>query len=109
MANTGIQTKVFEMFNQQIDDWTFECWTSRLRSEAGHPRFQGLERDFSDFTYVDASGRMRAALRDAGIVPNAAWSNATKFHLEVKSTLGPCAEPMFVSQNQVDKVCAFPT
>ncbi|KAK3385925.1 hypothetical protein B0H63DRAFT_560413 [Podospora didyma] len=98
---------VFEMFTQQIDDWTFECWTSRMRSEAGHPRFQGRERDFSDFTYVDASGRMRAMLRDAGIEPNAAWSDATKFHLEVKSTLVPCAEPMFVSQNQVDKMREF--
>lgn len=106
MANPGnYNKKVFEMFNQQIDDWTFECWTSRLRAEAGHPRFEGHEGDFSDFTYVDTSGRMRAALRDAGVVSNAAWSNATKFHLEVKSTLGPCAEPMFVSQNQVDKVC----
>lgn len=101
--------KVFEMFAQHIDDWNFECWTSRLRSEAGHPRFQGLERDFSDFTYVDASGQMRAMLRDVGIETNAAWSNATKFHLEVKSTLGSCAEPMFVSQNQVDKVCVCPT
>ncbi|GAB1311860.1 hypothetical protein MFIFM68171_02070 [Madurella fahalii] len=98
---------VFEMFTQQIDDWIFECWTSRMRSEAGHPRFQGHERDFSDFTYVDASGRMRAVLRNAGIEPNAAWSDATMFHLEVKSTLGPCAEPMFVSQNQVDKMREF--
>lgn len=93
------------MFARQIDDWTFECWASRMRSEAGHPRFQGLERDFSDLTYVDSSGQMRATLRDVGVEPNAAWSDATKFHLEVKSTLGPCAEAMFVSQNQVDKVC----
>lgn len=97
------------MFNQQIDDWTFECWTSRLRSEAGHPRFLGQEGDFSDFTYVDAFGKMRAMLDDVGVEHNAAWSNATKFHLEVKSTLGSCAEPMYVSQNQVDKVCAYPT
>lgn len=96
------------MFAQQIDDWTFEHWTSSMRGDAGHPRFRGREREFSDFTYVDASGRMRAALRDAGIEPNAAWSDATKFHLEVKGTLGACTEPMFVSQNQVDKVCAIP-
>ncbi|KAG8157080.1 hypothetical protein KVR01_013070 [Diaporthe batatas] len=95
------------MFTKQIDDWTSESWTSRLRSEAGHPRFQGLERDFSDFTYVDASGQMRALLSDVGIEPHAAWSNATKFHLEVKSTLGSCAEPIFVSQNQVDKMREF--
>lgn len=98
---------VFEMFAQQIDDWTFDCWTSRLRSEAGHPRFQGRERDFSDFTYVDTSDQMRVMLRDAGLHPNAAWSNATKFHIEVKSTLGSCAEPMFVSQNQVDMMREF--
>lgn len=47
-------------------------------------------------------------LRDVGIKTDIAWSMATKFHLEVKSTLGSCVEPMFVSQNQVDKVCVDP-
>lgn len=97
------------MLTQKIDDWTSECWTSRLRSEAGYDRFRGHEGDFSDFTYVDTSGQMRATLQNAGVDLNAAWTNATKFHLEVKSTLGSRTVPMFVSQNQVDKVCAYPT
>lgn len=95
---------MYEIFAQQINDWTFMHWTSRLRREAGHPLFRGLERDFSDLTYTDTTGRMRTVLRDAGVEPNPAWSNTTTFHLEVKGTMGPCAEPMFVPQNQVDKV-----
>lgn len=101
--------KVFEMFTQKIDDWTFQCWTSSLRSEAGHPPFHGHEGDFSDFTYVDAFGKMGTILDEAGVDLNTAWSKATKFHLEVKSTLGPCSDPMFVSQSQLDKVCSYPT
>lgn len=74
------------MFARQIDDWRPEHWTSTMRGGAGYPRFRGRERDFSDFTYVDTSGSMKAALRNAGIEPNAAWSNATKFHIEVNGT-----------------------
>ncbi|RYO93890.1 hypothetical protein DL762_000845 [Monosporascus cannonballus] len=98
---------VYEMFERQIDDWTFESWTSDMRGDAGHPRFEGCQGDFADFTYLDRSGHMREALREAGVEPNAEWSNDTKFHLEVKATLGHCAEAFFVSQNQLDKMREF--
>ncbi|RYP88497.1 hypothetical protein DL769_000264 [Monosporascus sp. CRB-8-3] len=98
---------VYELFKRQIDDWTFESWTSDMRGEAGHPRFKGRQRDFSDFTYLDRFGHMREALRRVGVEPNAEWSNNTKFHLEVKATLGHCAEAFFVSQNQLDKMREF--
>ncbi|RYP37876.1 hypothetical protein DL767_002748 [Monosporascus sp. MG133] len=98
---------VYELFERQIDDWTFESWTSDMRGEAGHPRFEGRQRDFSDFTYLDRFGHMKEALREAGVEPNAEWSNNTKFHLEVKATLGHCTEAFFVSQNQLDKMRKF--
>ena len=60
------------MFAQQIDDWTFEHWTSGMRGGAAAPAVSGP----------------RAALRDEGIAPNAAWSDATKFYLEVQEHAG---------------------
>src|SRR6478735_5416387 len=92
------------MFQSRIKDWTYENWTSKLRVEAGHPRFTEREKDFSDFTYQDRFGQMKGLLREAGIDATDEWSHNTKFHLEAKTTLGPCSEPCFVSQNQLDKV-----
>ncbi|RYP69608.1 hypothetical protein DL770_008214 [Monosporascus sp. CRB-9-2] len=109
-ASPGVRDRpvpVYELFERQIDDWTFKSWTSDMRGEAGHPCFKERQRDFSDFTYLDRYGHMKEALREAGVEPNAEWSNNTKFHLEVKATLGHCAEAFFVSQNQFDKMREF--
>ncbi|KAF5249653.1 hypothetical protein FANTH_4961 [Fusarium anthophilum] len=95
---------VYRMLQPRIKDWTYENWTSKLRVEAGHPRFTEREKDFSDFTYKDRFGQMKVLLREAGVDVVADWSYDTTFHLEVKATLGPCSEPCFVSQNQLDKV-----
>ncbi|KAM0085838.1 hypothetical protein ACKRZS_001820 [Fusarium odoratissimum] len=95
---------VYRMFQSRIKDWTYENWTSKLRVEAGHPRFTEREKDFSDFTYQDCFGQMKGVLREAGMDVIVEWTHNTKFHLEVKATLGPCSEPCFVSQNQLDKV-----
>jgi hypothetical protein len=92
------------LLKRQIEDWTFMNWTSKLRLEAGHPRFTEKERDFSDFTYLDSSEYMRNALQAAGANLPAHWSRSTTYHLEVKTTLEDCAEPFFASQNQLDKV-----
>ncbi|KAK2690932.1 hypothetical protein QWA68_010794 [Fusarium oxysporum] len=95
---------VYRMFQSRIKDWTYENWTSKLRVEAGHPRFTEREKDFSDFTYQDRFGQMKGVLREAGMDVIVEWTHNTKFHLEVKATLGPCSEPCFVSQNQLDKM-----
>nr|RBQ85652.1 hypothetical protein FVER53263_20766 [Fusarium verticillioides] len=95
---------VYRMIQPHIKDWTYENWTSKLRVEAGHPRFTEREKDFSDFTYQDRFGQMKILLQEAGVDVVAGWSHDTTFHLEVKATLGPCSEPCFVSQNQLDKV-----
>ncbi|KAI1054608.1 hypothetical protein LB506_010697 [Fusarium annulatum] len=94
---------VYDMCQPRIKDWTYENWTSKLRADAGHPRFAEREKDFSDFTYKDRFGQMKSLLREAGVDVAAGWSHDTKFHLEVKATLGSCSEPCFVSQNQLDK------
>ncbi|RBR16398.1 hypothetical protein FVER53590_27534 [Fusarium verticillioides] len=95
---------VYRMIQPHIKDWTYENWTSKLRVEAGHPRFTEREKDFSDFTYQDRFGQMKILLQEAGVDVVAGWSHDTTFHLEVKATLGPCSEPCFVSQNQLDKM-----
>ncbi|KAF4501093.1 hypothetical protein FAGAP_2678 [Fusarium agapanthi] len=98
------ERSVYRMLQPRIKDWTYENWTSKLRVEAGHPRFTEREKDFSDFTYQDRFGQMKVLLREAGVDVVADWSHDTTFHLEVKATLGSCSEPCFVSQNQLDKV-----
>ncbi|KAJ4030372.1 hypothetical protein NW753_013911 [Fusarium oxysporum] len=95
---------VYRMLQSRIKDWTYENWTSKFRVEAGHPRFTEREKDFSDFTYQDRFGQMKGVLREAGMDVIVEWTHDTKFHLEVKATLGPCSEPCFVSQNQLDKM-----
>lgn len=47
---------------------------------------------------------MKELLRKARVELNAKWSNSTKYHLDVKTTIGRCSEPFRVSQNQVDLV-----
>ncbi|KAF5550145.1 hypothetical protein FPHYL_9467 [Fusarium phyllophilum] len=98
------ERSVYRMLQPHIKDWTYENWTSKLRVEAGHPRFTEREKDFSDFTYQDRFGQMKVLLQEAGVDVVAGWSHDTTFHLEVKATLGPCSEPCFVSQNQLDKM-----
>jgi hypothetical protein len=94
------------MFDREIgDSWDFNNWTSRLRRDAHFPPFTGRkEKDFADFTYQDNYGLMRGALRVAGVPLRPEWSNNTTYHLEVKTTQEDCAEPFFISQNQVDLV-----
>ncbi|KAK6842238.1 hypothetical protein PG987_003098 [Apiospora arundinis] len=93
---------IHKRFGSRIEDWCDDNWTSKLRVEAGIPRFTGQERDFADFTYLDSSGQMREMLRDAEMDLHLGWSNDTTYHLEVKSTSGSGDEAFFVSQNQVD-------
>jgi hypothetical protein len=53
---------------------------SKLRVEAGHPRCNEREKDFSDFTYQNRFGHMKILLRDAGVDVVAGWSHDTTFH-----------------------------
>ena len=97
--------QIYKLFSRHIDDWTWKNWTSKLRVEDGHPPFKELERDYTDFTYLDCSGHMKEVLRKAHVELNAEWSNSTTYRLEVKTTIDRCGEPFFLSQNQVDMVC----
>ncbi|KAI8712978.1 DUF3883 domain-containing protein [Fusarium sp. LHS14.1] len=98
---------IHALFERNVSDWSFENWTSRLRVENGHPPFTGLERDFSDFTYLDTHGHMKQFLLQAGLDLNPAYSSSTTYHLEVKTTTGACGDIFYVSQNQVNTMQRF--
>ncbi len=47
---------------------------------------------------------MRTALRTANVAIDPAWSNGTRFHVEVKATLGNGGADMFLRESQLQKV-----
>ncbi|UPL02380.1 hypothetical protein LCI18_013314 [Fusarium solani-melongenae] len=98
---------IYSLFERNVSDWSFQHWTSRLRVENGHPPFTGLERDFSDFTYLDTHGHMKEFLLRAGLDLSPAYASNTTYHLEVKTTTGGDGEIFYVSQNQVNMMQRF--
>lgn len=93
------------VFDRHIEDWSLDNWTSKLRADHDLPPFTQPEKEFTDFTYADIAGRMRAFLQTAGVHVNDEWSEYTTYHLEVKATCeNRHDEPFYLSQNQVDTV-----
>ncbi|KAH8883771.1 hypothetical protein GQ53DRAFT_771516 [Thozetella sp. PMI_491] len=99
--------KIYKLLKRDIESWSYENWTSRFRSEAGHPPFRGLEKDFSDFTYTDSDGKLSLWFQDAGVPPSPGWTNSTVFHLEVKTTPNDCDEPFFMRKYADDTDHAY--
>ncbi|KAM7185732.1 hypothetical protein V8F33_012242 [Rhypophila sp. PSN 637] len=87
-----------------IPDWSYDNWTSRLRSMRGdYPPFEQNEWNYSDFTYKGRGdlSRMLAFLRDYAGLDTSRWSADTKFRLEVKTTPGDLGRIFYVSPNQL--------
>jgi hypothetical protein len=104
--------QVNEWLSGQLQhDWdATRHWTSRNRNSLfPNDPFDGREKDFADFTYPDSNGKLTSLLAEHGFIRTPGfWSNnPPTYHLEVKSTTEACAEPFFMSNNQVDKVCYF--
>jgi hypothetical protein len=106
MANRWSQ--IHTWLEDQLPDWSpIDNWTSRLRTDAGHPHFTKNESKYADFTYKDSSQRMVRVLRNAGVPVSPHWSAKTTYHLEVKSTTvgsGHSDGPFYVSNNQVTRL-----
>jgi hypothetical protein len=66
----------------------------------------GKEGDFADFTYQDINGQLTEILTTHGFICDVeTWLESPPiYHLEVKSTSGPCKEPFHMSNNQVTMV-----
>lgn len=74
-----------------------------MRHLATGSRFGGREKDYADFTFHDAAGRLTEYLSARGLTDASKWAeNPPTYHLEVKTTKGPRNEPFFMSNNQVD-------
>jgi hypothetical protein len=98
--------QINDWLQKNLIDWdSCENWTSKLRTGDGYPEFDKKEWKYTDFTYRDGSGAMRALLQEAGVQIMPEWSTNTVYHLEVKSTPGGCRErPFIVSKWQRQKV-----
>ncbi|KAK3896515.1 hypothetical protein C8A05DRAFT_20519 [Staphylotrichum tortipilum] len=107
IATTGFEGEFFinNFFATRIPSWNpIASWTSHLRANAGIEPFTRNQRDFADFTYDDHDGAMRTALRTANVAIDPAWSNGTRFHVEVKATLGNGGADMFLRESQLQKM-----
>ncbi|PMD48990.1 hypothetical protein L207DRAFT_505973 [Hyaloscypha variabilis F] len=110
----GLQGEVFinEWLSRNLDhEWdATRHWTSRNRNQI-YPNnpFVGKEGGFADFTYKDTSGKLTEILSTLGFIRDVeTWSQCPPiYHLEVKSTLGPCIEPFYMSNNQVEKARTY--
>lgn len=91
-------------------DFGLENWRSNIRGYASIlPEYQGLrawpESETSDIVYDDTNGIFTRLMISLGYLNVDHWVGKTpKYHIEVKCTMGPCATPCIVSQNQVNLV-----
>jgi hypothetical protein len=103
-------TQVFELLktlrlpNFAIDQWQ----SSRRHYVAAHPEYTDITRwvgeETTDLTYHDVQGKFTKLLIDLGYL-GGLWQHARpKYFLDVKTTLGPCDEPFFLSKPQYEHV-----
>jgi len=105
---------VFELLSK-IDDlnFTLENWCSTIRGYARVlPKYATLSawpgRETSDIVYNDRSSALTSLMISLGYLNVDHWAGKTpKYYIEVKCTMGDCATPCIVSQNQVDLVSAL--
>ena len=97
---------------EQLPDFRTDAhWTSNNRNQAfpDKPAFTGKEKEHADFTYKDDQGILTRLLMDKGLNNgDELLKNPPTYHLEVKSTKGPCDEPFFMSDNQLKMASPSP-
>lgn len=94
---------MYEFLKSKLDA-AEECWTSRYREPYGLEEFRGSEGDFSDFTLSkpEEVDGFTEWLVESGIGQAREWGDGVStYHLEVKTTEGPCSSPFFMSGNQL--------
>lgn len=105
-------TQIFLILSQmdpKLPGWDLRNWQSNIRHLArAHPKFADLERwrgrETSDMTYQDNTGVLTKFLREKDYL-GVEWADAKPlYYLEVKSTLGPCASPFYMSSGQMERV-----
>ena len=99
---------MYEWFASRVPGWSYENWTSGLRSRDGLPEFWENEANYADITYVDETGEMRSALQRAGVDVTPQPLPGATYHIEVKTTPRGLTTPFYVSPNQVQMVSISP-
>ncbi|KAL2441686.1 hypothetical protein ABEF95_016087 [Exophiala dermatitidis] len=112
--------KAYGVTNFGIDHWqsSIRHYVNILPEYAAEPSWHG--REISDIMYKGSCPRLMELLRENTRFPYPAWlrgpsrSTSTRtpvvnYHIEVKTTSGPCNTPFFMSSNQYrlmrDKAC----
>ncbi|KAL2264498.1 hypothetical protein VTJ83DRAFT_7008 [Remersonia thermophila] len=93
------QRSVYDWFNGSgLVNWSFENWTSPLRSRAGFAAYRPeLDTVHADFTYYDTGVQMYSVLRQAGLTLH----QAKMYRFKVQATYGPCDErKMRITEDQ---------
>ncbi|KAK5682144.1 hypothetical protein LTS10_005269 [Elasticomyces elasticus] len=98
-VSSGEVVTVYQLLKRQFHA-TEDCWTSAMRSQAGLSQFHGSEGAHSDFTI--SQGTSADDLRD-WLIPSLLppESPGLNYHIEVKTTTGPCTDPFMMSNIQV--------
>lgn len=98
----------------QVDFPGEDCWTSELRSLAGHgfTTWTPVNPDgnYADFTVEDRQGKLTGWLsreHDVVVTTEAQKRTRITYHIEVKSTTGPCDEVFHLSNVQMQMAEAF--
>jgi hypothetical protein len=99
-----------------IDNWqsSIRHYVSELPEYANEPTWRG--REISDIMYEGNCSRLMDILRQNTTFAYPPWLEAgvttpaaVRYHIEVKTTSGPCSTPFFMSGNQYrlmrDKAC----
>ncbi|KAF5006291.1 hypothetical protein FDECE_7322 [Fusarium decemcellulare] len=81
-------------------------WQSSIRRYVSvHPEYTDIghwgHKETSDLIYDDAGGVLTELLIDNGYLERNVWEHKRpSYHLEVKTTTGPCGVPFYMSKNQ---------
>ncbi|KAK5457302.1 hypothetical protein LTS15_005083 [Exophiala xenobiotica] len=113
---------VFELLkSSRVSDFSIDNWQSSIRhyvrelpEYANEPPWRG--REISDIMYEGKCPRLMDILRQNTTFAYPPWLEAgetapaaVRYHIEVKTTSGPCSTPFFMSGNQYrlmrDKAC----
>ncbi|EXJ63403.1 uncharacterized protein A1O5_11452 [Cladophialophora psammophila CBS 110553] len=104
---------VFELLSNldpALPGFSHENWQSTIRKYVRvHPRYGRMDdwlgRETADITYDDASGALTALLIDQGYLARDGWAGRRPmYYIEVKSTVGPCGRPFFMSKFQYQRM-----
>lgn len=106
--------QVFEILKSHLGvEFDLSNWRSKIRRYAKVlPKYAKLEAwqepETSDIVYNDKSGALTRLMISLGFLNADHWAGKTpEYYIEVKCTMGDCATPFIVSQNQVGLVSSL--